>query len=292
MRNTYRCEEECRDVLDTRPRLAPPRLKSPSRQRSQLPVSTARTSPPRHPVRGTTASSSVPSVTSRVPGTVSRIPKLSESPSKVRRDSPSSTSSEERLETARLRKNANQYLQVNQVQASSAAGSDTVDSLDSQPKTFIVWTGTTVSTSSASRARDDLQRDSNNEAGDNSSSQQTTTINLQQQSQSDSVPTLDLPSHQPGPAMIVKRSGSMNEEYITLDLDSAQPQADKKTEESSVLEPIYESCPGSGEELGKKMRRMLLSGVWELSPVKFSITTQRRLASCIFMNVGKRREIF
>ena len=84
----------------------------------------------------------------------------------------------------------------------------------------------------------------------------------------------------------------MNEEYITLDLDSAQPQADKETEQSSVLEPIYESCAGSGEELGKKMRRMLLSGVWELSPVKFSITTQRRLASCIFMNVGKRREKF
>jgi len=207
------------DLLDIRPKVvAPPRLKSPSRQRakskSSLPVST-RNSPPKDNVqyssvdespRGRTsrpsqilrrAKSTIPQRGAEVRDSmcsvdekdnirpsepVSKIPKhssrSSESPVKTVFNSsktlttrqptqPASKTEENVLSTVNLRRNANEYLKVNQVISKSSKVSEkfqppsdeispkdkyctidyslagaieakSTDSLDSQPKTFIV----------------------------------------------------------------------------------------------------------------------------------------------------------
>ena len=172
------------------PRRPPPRLKSPSRGRSQLPVSVSapRQSPPKSPasdislrdkslipIRGAALRHSV------ADPSVSRIPKLrlSESPAKTakstdtehqhvlsERDSPSNRASDESLVTARnLRRNANEYLRTavttsrhpgpchashrqavtNVTSVSSHPPEPRVtpgpESLDSEPRTFIVSAG-------------------------------------------------------------------------------------------------------------------------------------------------------
>ena len=140
-----------------------------------------------------------------------------------------------------------------------------MDSLDSQPKTFIVSTGTTNITdiAEASGVCDGLQADSNNVTAVAADNTITTSLNRPQQCQSNSA---DLLNDQQAAETLIKRSGSMNEEYITLNIDNTddplQPESPeeikqnlKNVENICNLEPIYE-CPASpGDELGKEMMR-------------------------------------
>ena len=159
-----------------------------------------------------------------------------------------------------------------------------MDSLDSQPKTFIVSTGTTNSTdiAEASGVCDGLQADSNNVTAVAADNTITTSLQRPQQCQSNSA---DLLNDQQAAETLIKRSGSMNEEYITLNIDNTddplQPESPeeikqnlKNVENVCNLEPIYE-CPASpGDELGKEMmRRSEISVVWQLSLVKFTSLT-------------------
>ena len=235
---------DTQDVPDPKPRLAPPRLKSPTRgssqARSKLPVSTARVSPPRQPARGTTARES-------------RIPKL------VQSDSPGSNS-EESLETARaLRRTANLYLKSAQATAAPEKprdgdpGYQTMDSLDSQPKTFIVSVGTTNCAETVVQ-QGELPPAGGNNGGDNSPTQesdhQPTTINISHQHQSNPATlTLSLPPPPPLAETLMVRSGSMNEEYITLNIDNNNAssgeelrQNPQNVENARNLDPIYEYC--------------------------------------------------
>ena len=214
-----------------------------------------------------------------------RIPKLRQS------DSPSSNS-EERLETARrLRRNANQYLKSNQAVRSpelprDGGGGDpgyqTMDSLDSQPKTFIVSTGTT-STGSAETVVAGCQRQhtGGNNGGDNTTTQvQPTTININHhhssshQSNTSTLTLTDPPV--PLAETLMVRSVSMNEEYITLNIDnnngaSAEELRQNPSNDENVrnLDPIYEYCTAGATELRKYN---LVVAVWELSPLKFIVT--------------------
>ena len=202
----------------------------------------------------------------------SRIPKLRQS------DSPSSNS-EETLETARnLRRNANQYLRSHQAARSpekprDGGGGDpgyqTMDSLDSQPKTFIVSTGTTnrLSAETVVQQSDQLGAGANN-GGDNSGTHhQPTTINIHHQHSREhqsnpSTLTLSLPPSPPLAETLMVRSGSMNEEYITLNIDNKTGpscpeelrQNTENVENVRNLDPIYEYCTAGATVLRKYIR--------------------------------------
>ena len=208
----------------------------------------------------------------------SRIPKLRQS------DSPSSNS-EETLETARaLRRNANQYLKSHQAGVSTEKARDgcgdpgyqTMDSLDSQPKTFIVSVGTTNSVSAETVVQQSEQLGAGgNNGGDNSGTQhQPTTINIhhQRHQSTNSTLTLTPPSPPPLAETLMVRSGSGHEEYITLNIDNnTGPTASTSAEELRQnpenvenvrnLDPIYEYCTTTGAaELRKSQVVELLSG--------------------------------
>ena len=207
----------------------------------------------------------------------SRIPKLRQS------DSPSSTS-EGSLETARrLRRTANQYLKSNQPLRSpdtprDGGGGDpgyqTMDSLDSQPKTFIVSAGTTNTECEQLEARRD-------NGGDNTATQlQPTTINIHHQPSDPSTLTVTEPPPLPLTDTLMVRSVSMNEEYITLNIDNNNgPSASTEElrqsppnndENARNLDPIYEYCSTAGATELRKLN--VVVAVWELSPVKFILT--------------------